>query len=118
MSLEVTSYDYATGRKSSEFYPGMTRRNDHATSVEAAAAVSMHLSEIQGDVLAWFRLVGAGTDSDMESSSLGKIYPGFSTLRKRRGELVAKGLLRDSGLTRKNLRGRNMIVWEVTSTSN
>ena len=103
-------------RRYSSFLPpstrGMVRANSPATSREAAQAVAYKTNEIQAAVLSWFRRVRNGTDCELEDS-LGAEYPGFSTLRKRRGELVQKGYLRDSGATRVNRRGRHMIVWEV-----
>jgi len=89
------------------------RLSDPETSHEAAAAFSQkRLTAIQLDVLTWFRSVGQGTDEELEAALLGK-HPGFSTLRKRRCELVDKGLLEDSGEGRVNRNGRKMVVWRV-----
>ena len=87
------------------------RRGDPDTSHEAAMSFeAKRLTAIQVDVLDWFRQVGSGTDEELEDALLAQ-HPGFSTLRKRRSELVDMGKLRDSGKRRVNRNGRKMVVW-------
>jgi hypothetical protein len=90
----------------------MHHANDPDTSRQAAQAIAPHINSIQAEVLRWFQEHRSATDEDLEKG-LGDTYPGFSTLRKRRGELVDKGFLRDSGKQKENSRGRNMVVWEL-----
>jgi hypothetical protein len=117
LSLEIKSYDYATGKSYKEVVSpsilGMVRRNAKDTSVEAAESIVPHLGHLHSLVLGWFLRVGSGTDEELVQSELSSQY-GPNTLRPRRIELVSKGLLRDSGRRRKNSRNRNMIVWEPT----
>ena len=91
-----------------------TARNSDPETSKAAASefTEQRLTQIQQDVLDWFRTVGQGTDEELEDA-LGILHPGFSTLRKRRTELFQKGVLEDSGERQKNRNGRKMIVWRV-----
>jgi len=90
-----------------------SRRTDPETSREAAESFEpRRLTAIQLDVLDWFHQVRSGTDGELEEALLAK-HPGFSTLRKRRTELVEKGFLKDSGERRMNRNRRNMVVWKV-----
>lgn len=95
--------------------PHATARNtDPDTSHEAAAAFTEErLTEIQLAVLAFFRVKGRATDEDVEDALSGQ-YPAFSTLRKRRTDLVQRKFLRDSGARKLNRNNRKMIVWEIT----
>lgn len=89
------------------------RHADPDTSQAAAEALTpKRLTEIQNAVLAWFRAHGPGTDEQIEDALLNR-YSGFSTLRKRRCDLVTLGYLRDSGKRETNRNGRQMIVWEL-----
>ena len=53
--------------------------------------------------------------TDEELSELMGDYP---SARPRRWGLVRKGLVKDSGQTRKNRAGRSMIVWQVCEHQN
>jgi hypothetical protein len=68
--------------------------------------------KIAVDVLLWFRSRGAygGTDHELTLA-----FPDApeSSYRKRRTELTQKGLLRDSGRTRKNAKLYDQVVWVV-----
>jgi hypothetical protein len=89
------------------------RRTDPDTSHAAAASFTeQKLTEIQRDVLSFFRQVRRATDEQLETC-LHLKHPGFSTLRKRRTDLVQMGLLRDSGERAVNGGCRKMIVWEI-----
>lgn len=91
----------------------IARRTDPKTSLEAGKAFTQdRLTEIQAAVLSWFKSHRTGTDMDIEDALLSK-YPGFSTLRKRRCDLVTLGYLEDSGDRTLNRHGRKMIVWRL-----
>lgn len=90
---------------------GMVRREDHATSVEAAVAVAVHVSDLQGRVLEAFRQVGPMTDERLERLERFARYA-YSTLRKRRTELYHLGKLVAVG-SEINSRGRRMLVWAL-----
>lgn len=92
------------------------RRNDAPTSVAAAKSFSEErLTELQALVLGFYRGRGEATDEELEDALMGSV-PAASTLRKRRGDLVTKGWLRDSGRTRPNRNKRQMVVWELAGT--
>ena len=87
------------------------RNTDPDTSHLAAASFTEErLTDIQRDVLAFFRTHGRATDEEIEDALKGK-HPAFSTLRKRRTDLVQRGLLRDTGERKVNRNNRKMIVW-------
>lgn len=89
------------------------RRDDHDTSQEAAELITeKRLTEIQQDILAWFRIVRRATDEELENHFRDK-YPAQTTVSKRRTDLKHLGYLRDSGERRKNSNMRSMIVWEL-----
>jgi hypothetical protein len=76
------------------------------TSREAAAEVTPSLSARQASVLACYGPLGL-TDEELVTYMNGDP----SSLRPRRIELVAKGMLQDSGTTRKTRSGRRAVVW-------
>jgi hypothetical protein len=91
------------------------RRSDPDTSHASAAAFTEdRLTQIQRDVLDFFRSHGRATDEDIEDALSSK-HPAFSTLRKRRTDLVQRGFLRDTGERRLNRNNRKMIVWEIAA---
>jgi len=88
------------------------RRTDPETSREAASSFTAdRLTEIQKDVLAFFRSHGPATDEELREALKAK-HPAESTTRKRRTELVQRGLIRDTGTTKFSGNRRRMIVWE------
>ena len=93
----------------------VARRTDPSTSWEAARSVT-DLPQRHIEVLGTFDDVphkGAGW-TDEEAFALYKRWGGrqsVSSFRTRRAELVARGLLRDTGERRKGSTGRRMIVW-------
>lgn len=93
-----------------ETRPGMVRRDDPSTSIEAAEAVAPGLTKLQARVLAAFK------DCPMTDEQLERLpeFSGFapSTIRKRRSELYQDGYLVNAG-TAENSRGRAMIVWKI-----
>ena len=98
------------------------RTSDPATSHAAAASVNGKLRETQNAVLRLLRL-----DGDLSDDQLLAAYDnrrrhdsGFppqspSGLRTRRRELVALGLVRDSGRRTTTYSGRAAIVWTATT---
>ncbi len=91
-------------------YPHAAGHVPHsATSKAAADHVNRDLSERQRAVLCWFEMNPAGlTDAELDQAARAT-----STLRPRRCELTAKGLLVDSGITRPGPSGRPMTVWRI-----
>lgn len=85
-----------------------TRAPSKPTSAAAYASIQPSISETQQKVLDSLKRCSA-TDHEL-CASLG-LNP--STLRPRRGELLDKGLIRDSGETRKTGSGRQAIVWSA-----
>lgn len=84
------------------------RATDPSTSHEAAGNVTKKLSDIQKSVLGLFEVRREMTDADIHDYFGGK----ESTYRKRRTDLAAMGLVRDSG--RKRMQdGSNRIIWEI-----
>jgi hypothetical protein len=89
------------------------RSTDPETSHESAEAFTeQRLTEIQTAVFELFTVRRRLTDEEIEDA-LSVKYPAFSTLRKRRTDLVQMGLIRDSGERRFNRNRRRMIVWEI-----
>ena len=90
----------------------VARRTDPSTSWEAARAVT-RLTAKQDEVHDLFRFGGPMTDEEAAGrySSLHDTEgQSPSGLRTRRSELVARGLLRDTGERRRGSTGRRMIV--------
>lgn len=91
--------------------PAAPAQSHSATSVEAATRIAPHLIGLQRAVLAYFLERGAegATDNEM----IDAIGRSPSTLRPRRIELAAMGLLKDSGATRPTAAGRRAVVWRA-----
>lgn len=79
------------------------------TSKQAAKDIIPHLGCLQHKVYSLIALSGARglTDIEIETESDLK----GSTIRPRRIELLNKGLIKDSGKTRKTPSGRSATVW-------
>lgn len=88
------------------------RRTDPDTSRDAARAVTQHAGALQTLVLEEFSLHDYMTDEELIERVPDVWWP---TLKKRRSELTALGLLVDSGQRRKSARGRQMIVWRLAT---
>lgn len=89
------------------------RLTDPATSHEAAESVS-NVSETQKYILK--ALNHPRTDPDLAEAYLnlkGAPKASLSGIRSRRAELVAKGLVKDTGDRVKLESGRRAIVWAV-----
>lgn len=84
------------------------RTTDPATSALAAEhAPNPRLRDMVWDVLSASRGL---TDDELAD----RLHPADPrSVGKRRGELAAEGLVRDSGRTRPTKRGRSAIVWEA-----
>jgi hypothetical protein len=93
------------------------RRTDPATSHEAAARVT-NVTETQRII---YLLLLVKPSNDVDGFAVYKYSAKYQTMpnisesgyRSRRAELVAKGLVRDTGERVKLASGRNSIVWEA-----
>jgi hypothetical protein len=87
----------------------MTSRQHPHTSSAAAGRVQPHLSRLQELVYKYIQEYGPVSDEHIWDafSKLGE-----STARKRRTELVQKGLVESCGTTT-NTRGNRMLLWRV-----
>lgn len=91
------------------------RNTDPQTSHEAAASVQ-NITEMQSRIYGLLKLHKGLCDQQL----IGKFHnAGYyftdSGLRSRRAELVAAGLVKDSGNRIKLNSGRNSIIWEVAN---
>ena len=79
------------------------------TSKAAATAIVPKLNVLQAKVLSYLASLGAigATDEAMQEA----LQMNPSTQRPRRIELLRKGLIRDSGFTRRTNAGRYATVW-------
>ena len=93
---------------------GLVRKPDHDTSEEAAESILPSREQMKRVV---WRLLDERPRTDEELTlalhALG-IHSAHSSAGKRRGDLVAEGLVIDSGERRPNSNGRKMIVWRLT----
>lgn len=78
-----------------------------ATSYAAAQEIDEHLNALQRQVLTRIQDTGGQTDEEIQDYL--ELNP--STERPRRIELLRKGLILDSGVTRKTKSGRAATVW-------
>jgi len=90
--------------------PQRYRSTDPSTSVEAAESVSPAIRDAQQQVLDW---LGKQPNGATDEELLAAMGSRSSHFRTRRSELVDRGLVRDSGQTRKLASGRKGIVWVV-----
>lgn len=79
------------------------------TSKDAADAIKPKMATLQQRVLDTIKSAGERGMTDEQVRSITGL--GGSTEVPRRIELVAKGLVKDSGKTRKTRGGRNATVW-------
>ena len=99
-----------------DLFGALARNTDPETSHQAAATVN--LTRGQRAVLAEFRLYRRLTDCQLieslaiRASSCPDSRLSDSGARSRRAELVAAGLVRDSGDRGKTDAGRATVVWE------
>lgn len=102
-----------------DLFGAPTRATDPETSHLAAASVN--LTRGQRAVLAEFRLYKQLTDEQLievlaiRASSCIDAKLSDSGARSRRAELVAAGLVRDSGLRGQTVSGRKTIVWQYVT---
>ena len=96
------------------------RLTDPITSHEAAASIDDDsITQIQRAIYELIRMHGRMHDRDlvdnygMRCLISGAPIPEASTIRTRRSELVALGLVRDSGEKSVLPSGRRAILWEV-----
>ena len=86
--------------------------SDPDTSREAAKAIEGDVARLRARVLHFISSQGAWGATDDEIERVTGIIG--STVRPRRGELRARGLVKDSGERRKTRSGRNAVVWVAT----
>lgn len=92
-----------------------TRRDDHETSIEAAAKTSLRITDKRAAVLSVAR---QAEPSGFIDDDLKVKFPNApeSTYRKRRSELTAHGYLENRNLEQRlNRFGHNELVWHVTA---
>jgi len=102
-----------------DLFGALARATDPETSHQAAASVN--LTRGQRAVLAEFRIYRTLTDEQLikslaiRATSCRDAMLSDSGARSRRAELVAAGLVRDSGLRGTTVSGRKTVVWEYVS---
>lgn len=93
------------------------RTSDPTTSFEAAGSVR-NITETQSNILLLLTLPMTDDELvdafDRFASSNGWKLASPSGIRSRRAELVAAGLVKDTGERRKSWSGRQSIVWTVS----
>lgn len=92
---------------------GMVHRGDPLTSVESAIVIARKANALHELVAQAIRERGPMTDEELERLPLFRGF-GPSTVRKRRSELYQAGVLK-SVSTKRNSRGRPMLVWDFAS---
>ncbi len=93
--------------------PTLPYQRHSATSREAAELAVPLSGKYRLKVLLHLQSRGEEGSTDEEMQLALEMNP--STQRPRRGELVTKGLVRDSGVRRKTRTGRAAVVWVVTT---
>ena len=82
------------------------------TSLEAKRKIEPQIGSIQHKVYEFIQIQGVhgATDQEIERT----LAMDGNTVRPTRGSLVKKGLVFDSGTTRKNNKDNDCIVWVAT----
>lgn len=81
------------------------------TSLDAFEDIKKDLSSLQTIVLGVAMRLRTFIDEDLFTDLAGKMTE--NTIRPRRGELVSKGFIRETGRRRKNKAGRSCTEWEA-----
>jgi len=87
-----------------------SRHDNPDTSRDAARAVQQHAGALENLILETFCLCDYLTDDELCERMPERHAPTVKTCRSR---LSGRGLLVDSGVQRRNSRGRNQIVWRL-----
>lgn len=90
---------------------GMVRKGDPFTCYLAAGTIQRHASRLHEQITQAIRNRGDMTDQELEDLDQFSAYA-YSSVRKRRTELVQAGLLVVVG-SRKNNRGNTMQVYDL-----
>lgn len=90
---------------------GMVRKGDPFTCFLAASTIQKKASMLHEQITTAIRYRGDMTDQELEDLTQFSAYA-YSSVRKRRTELVQAGLLVCVGY-RKNNRGNTMQVWDL-----
>ncbi len=98
MSDQLSFLDYPN-------WPGFRARD---TSKAAADAMAPRAPTLRDRVLRWLGFEPAGMTADEIATDMGE---GILSVRPRVAELARMGLVRDSGIRRKNKSGKSAIVW-------
>lgn len=105
-----------------DLWGALARTTDPETSHQAAASVN--LTKGQRAVLSEFRMYGTLTDEQLiqalqvRATSCPDAKLSDSGARSRRAELVAAGMLIDSGQRGLTAAGRKTVVWQYNETAN
>lgn len=86
---------------------------DSSTSLSAAIAIEASANSLRGRTYRMLVRRGSNGATDHEIQHLSGMNP--STQRPRRIELVERGLVKDSGITRPTPSGRSAVVWIAVS---
>jgi hypothetical protein len=89
------------------------RTTDPITSHRAARQHAVHRGNQRGEILLAHSTVGAMTDDECQQL-LSHIR--LNSLTTRRSELLAMGLLEDSGERRLTVAGSDAVVWKITES--
>ena len=109
--MSDTLFDVPPAREARTAPPGefaMVRTSDPSTSKEAAAGASVNAAKLRARCLEVLRAHPAGL-TDFQLADL--VGSQQTSAGKRRGELVAQGLVRNSGERRPSPSGAAAIVW-------
>jgi len=79
------------------------------TSIEARRKIEPEIGTINRKVYEFIKARGLNGATDQEIETTLRLDG--NTVRPSRGSLVKKGLVMDSGTTRKNIKGNECIVW-------
>ena len=89
------------------------RRTDPQTSHDAAAYVTPRVRNAQQVVLNALKVWGPMTDEELFKKVSAAHTMSDSGCRTRRSELVARGMVRNTGKSRTTVAGYRSIVWEA-----
>ena len=95
--------------EATRFEPVTKYQKHSPTSVAAAHAIESRAGSIRGRVYQWLMDEGQNGATDLEMQETLDIQA--DTQRPRRRELQERGLVIDSGKTRKTRSGREAVVW-------
>jgi hypothetical protein len=108
MEVEVVNQESLWGARA--------RVSDPVTSHLAARSVSNTML-VQERIVALYRRFGAMTDEELCAMFDARpVWASPSSIRSRRAELVAAGVVVNTGRRRRTVSGRQAIVWDISDT--